>query len=237
MGDRIFRRLASLFDDEDGGPRSTPGLPPGSVATCCTARHDSARQSSVASARTLSPPRGSRRLDPLAGVLHGATPLYAAKSVGGRDTSRASVPFAGFLERSIFLAIKVLGRFTHPTRGLDLGRFESNPIRGVARRDTTLRYKEVSVAHGDTPTGAWGRLRNRTQRRRAVARCNGPSVRFLEQDDARREPVDEVLAADRPQFAHREEPGDGYRAEPPVDHGDVVVGRGEERRRALGCWY
>ena len=59
-----------------------------------------------------------------------------------------------------------------------------------------------------------------------------PSLRLLEQHDAGREAMEEVLAADRADFAHGEEAGDGDRAEDLVNHAHVVIGLVEEPRAA-----
>src|SRR5262249_9730239 len=54
------------------------------------------------------------------------------------------------------------------------------------------------------------------------------SARPAEEDDAGREPVDEVASADRPDLPAGEEPGDRHGAEPRAEGGDVVIGPAEE---------
>src|SRR5208283_2939771 len=74
------------------------------------------------------------------------------------------------------------------------------------------------------------------------------SCRLLEENDAGRVAMDEVLAADRTDFAHGEEAGDGYRPIDLVDHAHVVIGLVEEPRAAAvaceeqrpdrpSCWF
>ena len=58
------------------------------------------------------------------------------------------------------------------------------------------------------------------------------SCRLLEEHDAGRVAMDEVLTADRTDFAHGEEARDGYRSIVLVNHPHVVIGFVEEPRAA-----
>ena len=85
--------------------------------------------------------------------------------------------------------------------------------RGMPWDQSPVRNLEIGDSVGRDPGGEW-------------------SFGLLEECDARREAVHEVLAADRADLAHGEEAGDRDRTEDLVDQAHVVIGLVEEPRAA-----
>jgi hypothetical protein len=95
----------------------------------------------------------------------------------------------------------------------------------VARRPAWKPTRPSRASRGLAAIGCAGLLYGLAFGRRVGS---GPAAALAEEHGAGGEPVDEVLAADRPDLPHGEEPGRGDRPQPLADHADVMIRRGKE---------